>query len=48
MARQIVDAIKRALDRSYQEPAVHFHAGGYSGHPEVCYDVDCGRPQLSA
>jgi hypothetical protein len=46
MARQIVDAIKRAFDRSYQEPAVHFHAA--DGNPEVCYDLDCERPQLSA
>ena len=46
MARQIVDAIKRAFDRSYQEPAVHFHAA--DGNPEVCYDLDCERPRLSA
>jgi hypothetical protein len=47
MARQIVDAIKRAFDRSYQEPAPHFHAG-YPGTPEVCYDAGCERPRLSA
>jgi hypothetical protein len=47
MARQIVDAIKRAFDRSYEEPAVHFHASS-PGHPEVCYDVACDRPRLSA
>jgi hypothetical protein len=47
MARPIVDAIKRAFDRSYQEPAVHFHSGDL-GHPQVCYDVDCNRPRLSA
>jgi hypothetical protein len=47
MARQIVDAIKRAFDRSYEEPAVHFHAL-QPGHPEICYDVDCERPRLSA
>jgi hypothetical protein len=46
MARQIVDAIKRAFDRSYQEPGVHFHAA--DGNPEVCYDPGCRRPHLSA
>ena len=46
MARQIVDAIKRAFDSSYEEPAVHFHAA--EGLPEVCYQADCERPHLSA
>ena len=46
MARQIVDAIKRAFDSSYKEPAAHFHAA--EGLPEVCYQADCERPHLSA
>ena len=46
MARQFVDAIKRAFDRSPSEPAPHFHAG-QPGSPEVCYDAHCERPHLS-
>ena len=45
MARRIVDALRRAINPPYQEPAVHFHAA--DGSPEVCYDADCTRPELS-
>jgi hypothetical protein len=45
MARRIVDALRRAINPPYQEPPVHFHQA--DGSPEVCYDADCVRPQLS-
>jgi hypothetical protein len=45
MARRIVTALQRVLNPPYQEPPVHFHQA--DGSPEVCYDANCVRPQLS-
>ena len=45
MARRIVAALRRAINPPYHEPEVHFHSA--DGSPEVCYDADCARPQLS-
>jgi len=46
MARRIVAAIRRSLERPYQEPPVHFHAAQNPGSPEVCYAAKCERPRL--
>jgi hypothetical protein len=46
MARRIVAAIRRSLERPYQEPSPHFHAAD-PGNPEVCYAVRCERPRMS-
>jgi hypothetical protein len=42
---QLISLIREALrPAGRDEPAVHFHAA--AGHPEVCHDADCARPQL--
>ena len=46
MARRIVSAIRRSLERPYQEPSVHFHQAGPDS-PEVCHETECERPRLS-
>jgi hypothetical protein len=45
MARRIADALRRAFSAPYQEPSPHFHA--HSGNPEVCFEQNCARPQLT-
>jgi hypothetical protein len=45
MARRIVDALRRAFNHPYAEPAPHFHA--HPGNPEVCFVEDCARPRLT-
>jgi hypothetical protein len=47
MARRIVAAIRRSLERPYEAPPVHFHTSNDPGYPEVCYVGNCERPRLS-
>ena len=45
---KLLAAVRRTFSTPYTEPEVHFHQGQTEDFPEVCYDGDCRRPQLSA
>ena len=45
---KLITAVRRTFSPPYTEPEVHFHQGQADDHPEVCYEGDCPRPQLSA
>ena len=46
---KLLNALKRTLgDAQHSEPTPHFHASSSEQFPEVCFEGDCERPQLTA